>query len=157
MNTILVAECYFFFFILFFRLMINGINHTQLLCRLIVCFASIVVALMEASPFMDSGNHCTLVFSSWYPFEVNHCDYRYYIAFAYQNIFGCQVLLINGAIDVMLFAIFAIINYQIKLLGHRLSILGYPNQLGKGEKITKDSWPRNEMIRCYLMHLEIMR
>lgn len=100
-----------------------------------------------------------LPYPSWYPFKLDDINARFYTAYAYEVISLIQGASFNASIDILILTLIGNINYQIRLLGMRLSNIGWSKntEYHEDDKIELNREYYAKIVECVKLRNEINR
>lgn len=119
------------------------------------CAYYMTVALITATTY----GHISLFvgvnhpYNSWYPFESRNPEsINFYVTGLYEAFNLWSLALVNGGTDVFLIFLIGMVYYQTRLLGYRLTQLGWANAKHPHEQHINDF---NQLIECVRLRREI--
>lgn len=119
-------------------------------CAYYMCIAMITASANGHVALFVGGRH---PYNSWYPFESKNRDnINFYLTGLYEAFNLWFLALVNGGTDVFLIYLIGMVFYQTRLLGSRLTQLGWANARNSHEQHIKDF---NQLIECVRLRREI--
>lgn len=116
-------------------------------CAYYMCVAVITATAYGHILLFVGGSH---PYNSWYPFESKNPEsINFYLTGLYEAFNLCFLALVNGGTDVFLIYLIGMVYYQTRLLGFRLTQLGWANAPNSHEQ------DFNELIECVRLRREI--
>lgn len=106
----------------------------------------IPVAIVYAMVLFVLGKH---IYNAWYPIDASPSNsFNFYATIAHEILSSVVVGMMNVSTDVFLFLFMGMIEYQIRLLGHRLMQLGWTDGV-EGENHYR------KLVECVRLRQEI--
>lgn len=131
-------------------------KETKIHCAFFFFFAMSIAILFVILPIMQPEPRHP--YSSWYPFEVNNGGgIIFYVTAVYEAICLLTMALLNVSTDVFIYSLIGLVHYQIQLLGHRLTQIGWNVQEASGHSDYRRNAYFKRLIECISLHQEINR
>lgn len=107
-----------------YRLLCDAMNEAKIHCAYYICIAvPVAISYGIVLTFAGGLKHS---YSVWYPFETKNTDQiNFYLTASYEVVCLWALAIWNGLTDIFLFLLIGMMYYQTRLLGYRLTQLGW--------------------------------